>query len=777
AENCSLMLFDEKAGKLYLKAVKGENEKKGKYIENIKPDILCFSPGEGAAGHAVKSQKPVRIKNIFKDPVFDHTKKLRKNIKSLLCIPLIFHNKTIGVINLSSSKENFFKEEDERILTIIANQASVILQNVKLVHNLEKTNRILKITLTKLRESKEKYQKLFNNSIDIVYTLDTRGNFTSINDAVKKLTGFKKSEIIGKNFSYFKEYIDKKEVSRVKRKFKKILKTESSVFDLPITIKTKSKTTKFFETNVTLIKNEKGEIIGFQGSARDVTERKALEKQIQDYTANLEKLIMLKTEELRISEKKYRSIAENINDIVYIYNNEGRMTYVSPSLKKILGIEPEEWLLNYKYFFTDSPINNQWKEAFELHRKGIEVNPFLIELWDKNGNKVLMESNEKILKDENGNITGVQGVLRDVTEKSKLEKNIKESEEYHKTLIHSLNECVFTVKKDILTWCNSKVKEVFGYSPKEITGKHISILMKKDKFNEIKKKHFITLMEKGFVSFETLFRKKNGKEFDVDVSIALMKKENRKNPEETAILVARDITRKKELEKSLIFSERLAATGKLAASIAHEINNPLQGIQTHIDVLQEGYNNNLTDSESFKHIRKGINQINRIVKQLLNIHRPIEMEKSYVNLTEIMDSILELIKGKLYRNNVKIKKYYPVKPVYILASREQIGQVFLNIILNANDSMPEGGNLDIKITKTKNIVKVIFTDTGIGIKKSYIRKIFDPFFSTKTDKMGVGLGLSVSYGIIKNHKGDITVKSKPGKGTTFTISLPVYKTL
>jgi len=773
-ENCSLMFLNDD-GELRIQAVKGANEEHGKYFDKKPLNKVSFKLGKGIAGYVAEKRIPVVVNDVDKDPRFIRHPESKKIIKSLLCLPLFFQNKTIGVINLSSSRRDFFTEEDLRILTIISQQAGVVLQNIMLVYNLENMNRELMKTMSKLGESKEKYQKLFDNSADIVFIINTDGIITSINDALERLTGYKKEEVIGQNFLTSDMFsIDGK--PRIPQlKFNKLLKSRERLINLPLSLPDKDGSVKHFEVNIALIRNEKGKIAGYQGSARDVTERKFLEKQLQDYTSNLEHLIKLKTEELRKSEQKYRNIAENINDIVYIYDTTGTMTYVSPSLKRVLGINPEDWLTGYREFFTKSSVNKGWEEAFREHLNGKEANPFLVEIWKSDGSKALMETNEKILRNDRGDITGVQGVFRDVTEKIRLEKEIKESEEYYRALIHSLNECVFTVKNERLLWCNAKVKEVFGYKPEEITGKHLSILVKNDSmFQKIKELYFDTLSVFGFVTFESEFKRKDGIEFAVDVSIALMEKESSKPEEKAAILVVRDITHKKELEKSLIFSERLAATGKLAASIAHEINNPLQGIQAHLDVLKEASMSFEENLDSIDQIKYGVSQINKIVTQLLDIHRPGEMAKTFINVHDVLNSVVDLLKSKLRKNKIVIKIQYSEKLPGVFASRDQLGQVFLNLILNSIESMPEGGRLRIQTKTAAKSIEIRFSDTGAGIKKSELKKIFEPFYSTKTDKQGVGLGLSVSYSIIKGHGGDIQVKSKAGAGSTFTIILPVH---
>lgn len=229
----------------------------------------------------------------------------------------------------------------------------------------------------------------------------------------------------------------------------------------------------------------------------------------------------------------------------------------------------------------------------------------------------------------------------------------------------------------------------------------------------------------------------------------------------------------KEVHSQLIHSERLAATGRLAGSIAHEINNPLQAIESFVSSVI----NNIEDKESqnveyLKLAQEGINRIAIIVKQLLTFHRPRGEAKRLEDINSIIKKTISLTKNQLSLNKIRVvEEFSPDLPMLKISS-QQIHQVLLNFILNAQDAMPRGGELRIKTAKNEENVYIEISDTGVGIPAECIGRIFEPFFTTKKEK-GTGLGLSISYGIIKSHKGDIQVKSKEREGTIFTIKLPI----
>ncbi len=246
--------------------------------------------------------------------------------------------------------------------------------------------------------------------------------------------------------------------------------------------------------------------------------------------------------------------------------------------------------------------------------------------------------------------------------------------------------------------------------------------------------------------------------------------DNTMNPYGT-IVVFEDITEKIRLQQQLVTSEKLASIGLLSAGVAHEINTPLTGISSYIQLLQK----KMTDSHYVQILGKieaQTERVSKIIKNLLNFARnPSESAFHKVNIVDSLQEIISLIDYKLKAMNIKLDM--DLTPVQLIwAQNERLQQVFINIILNALDAMPKGGTLKIGVSRQDNVVMIKIADTGAGIKKQHLPHIFDPFFTTKGLGKGTGLGLSISYAIIKEHEGHIAVDSEVGKGTCFTISIP-----
>ena len=229
----------------------------------------------------------------------------------------------------------------------------------------------------------------------------------------------------------------------------------------------------------------------------------------------------------------------------------------------------------------------------------------------------------------------------------------------------------------------------------------------------------------------------------------------------------------KKIQVQLMQSEKLASLGRLASGVAHEINSPLTGILTFSHLLMRKLKDNPELQRELELIVRETTRVSTIVRGLLDFARESKPQKRPSNINELILHTLSLVERQSVFQNVRIVKNLNPQVPLVLLDANQIQQVFMNILLNAADAMPAGGTLTITSNPEDSFVQVRFTDTGIGIPEKNLNRIFDPFFTTKADKKGTGLGLAVSYGIIDRHRGQIDVQSEEGKGTTFTIKLPL----
>ncbi|MBN1223073.1 MAG: cache domain-containing protein [Candidatus Aminicenantes bacterium] len=231
----------------------------------------------------------------------------------------------------------------------------------------------------------------------------------------------------------------------------------------------------------------------------------------------------------------------------------------------------------------------------------------------------------------------------------------------------------------------------------------------------------------------------------------------------------------KEMQDFLIQSEKLASLGKMAAGIAHEVNNPLTSILINTHLMLEKLKNDDAFYENLSMIADETARCTNIVKGLLEFSRQEPPQKAFADINEIISRTVNLLENQVSYQNIRIMKNLDPNLPLIEFDINKIKQVFWNLMLNASEAMAAGGTLTLtsRYLRDKDYIEILFEDTGTGIPKENLGKLFDPFFTTKSS--GTGLGLAVSYGIIRQHNGKIEVDSEPGKGSTFRISLPVDK--
>jgi len=355
-------------------------------------------------------------------------------------------------------------------------------------------------------------------------------------------------------------------------------------------------------------------------------------------------------------------------------------------------------------------------------------------------------------------------------ENTRLFAKTKESEKGYKDLYDNAPDIYVTNDENgIIINCNQTGTEILGYKKEELIGRHIFEFQTEKNRNVMKKllpKRLSGQLVKGL---ELQLVKKDGSIIDVSLN------DNHIYDDSGRIIairsVYRDITAKKSLESQLLEVEKLASTGRVVASVAHEINNPLEGIINYLQLLLE----RTDDCEKRKYVElvmEGIYRIAGIVRRLLDSNLNILEEEGDHNINYHIQSVVNLLQKKLSQEKITVKQIFDKKIPKVKCHPNQLEQVFTNLILNSVDSMPHGGIIIITTQVKDEQLQIEFTDNGCGIPEKDLTNIFEPFFSTKRGT-GTGLGLWICYNIIAGHAGKINVKSSLDLGTTFQIILPL----
>jgi len=241
-----------------------------------------------------------------------------------------------------------------------------------------------------------------------------------------------------------------------------------------------------------------------------------------------------------------------------------------------------------------------------------------------------------------------------------------------------------------------------------------------------------------------------------------------------ALVVLEDVTTRISLEEQLQQREKLSSIGLLAAGVAHEVNTPLTGVSSYTQMLLGMLGENDPKHALLQKVRTQAERATNIVNNLLNFSRTgSATEFAELDISRVLDDTLQLLEPQLRRNQIKIVRSYDEEAPLVFGNAGKLQQVFTNLILNARDAILDGGRIEISTSLAEDGSLIVgISDTGIGIAPENVAKIYDPFYTTKGVGQGTGLGLAVTYGIVQEHTGRITVESTPGKGTTFHITLP-----
>ncbi|MDA3896937.1 MAG: PAS domain S-box protein [Desulfobacteraceae bacterium] len=485
---------------------------------------------------------------------------------------------------------------------------------------------------------------------------------------------------------------------------------------------------------------------------------------------------------LKTSVEEYRTLFENLAVGVAISTKEGKFIDANQAILDILGYSDKEEFLDIDivkdlYLFPEDRL--RFQDMIENDGRVID---FEVQFRMKDGTPVPIMLTSNARYDLDGNIVGYESINVDLSQRYQMERKLREAHDFMNMIIQSAPISIMAadLKGNIIIW-NREAEKTLGYAADDVIGKmNITRVYPEGKANEIMS--IIRSDQYGpvgtFPPQSVLYVREDGKSLEGHLSAAMIYDDDGNEVATIGSFV--DLTQRLEMERALsrtqeqlLHSEKLAAMGRLTSQIAHELNNPLFGIMNTLELMKTEIP---PENKRRKLLDMSLSEIERLadmLKKMLSFSKPEQEVKKIVNLNIILDEVLMLHAKQLQENDVKIKMDFFDGLETVFASTNQLRQVFLNMISNARDAMPEGGTLTVSTASVNGFAHVLFADSGVGISEENIGQIFDSFFTTKDSVKGVGLGLSVCYGFIKDHDGDITVESTKGEGTTFTISLPI----
>ncbi|MBW2591606.1 MAG: PAS domain S-box protein [Deltaproteobacteria bacterium] len=492
-----------------------------------------------------------------------------------------------------------------------------------------------------------------------------------------------------------------------------------------------------------------------------------------------------KRQELRLkaSEEDYRRLFRHVGVGVYVSSKKGRFLDANPALLKMLGYDSKESFLNIN-IQNDLYVRPDDRLAFQrMIEKDGRVIDYNVNFKRMDGTVIPVLLTANVRHDHEGRVIGYEGIMTDRSRREAMEQKLRAAHDFLNNIIRSSPNAIMgtDMKGNIIIW-NRGAEETLGYTAEEVVEQmSVRALYPEGMAKKVMK--MIRGPESGgpgkLRAYPMTFRHVDGAVVEGTLSANIIY--DQKGNEVASVGIFVDIGERLEMERKLhrtqehlLQSEKLAAMGRLISHLAHELNNPLYGIMNTLELMKTeipptNKRRKLLDMALSETVR-----LTDMLRKTLSFSKPDQEEKAPVRINDILDEILLLHEKQLREHTIKTVSDFAADLPEVIASKNQLRQVFLNLISNARDAMPEGGTFRVSTESQGDQIVIRVSDTGVGIKEEHLDKIFDTFFSTKTDSVkGVGLGLSVCYGFIKDHGGDIQVESRRGTGTTFIIRLPV----
>jgi len=357
-----------------------------------------------------------------------------------------------------------------------------------------------------------------------------------------------------------------------------------------------------------------------------------------------------------------------------------------------------------------------------------------------------------------------------------LTQQLEDVKNFTESIIQSIGSgIIITEMNDSITYINRAGERMLGYSKEEVLDRPLSIFGLKEKQSAIPS--FLNNPDDLDTRKEGWMIKRDHTEFPVGFTVN--NHLSIRGEKIGKIVVFRDLTNVYKIQEEILRMDRLVSLGKLASGIAHELRNPLAGIKTTAQALGEEMNGDDSRREYLHRITKEIDRLNDLLKTFFSFAKPQNLNLVHCHIKDIINEIIPFLIKEIADKGIRFSETYHPQLPKVEVDKTQMHQVFLNLFLNAIQAMPNGGELRIEANPVisrsstgsqQNFIKVVISDSGRGIPPQIVHKIFDPFFTTKS--RGIGLGLSITYQIIKKHGGTIKVDSQWEKGTSFVINLP-----
>lgn len=596
---------------------------------------------------------------------------------------------------------------------------------------------------TELVKTKEQMESLFSNTSDAIVIFDQEYRVMRVNSAFEKLYGWKAGEIIGSSIPIVPE----ERMGELQEACRQMAAVGPVTWPDAM-MQTKDGTLIEVSVSVSPISNCNGEFVAYAVFSKDTRERNAMEKA------------------LRLSEARYRLIAENMSDLIAVYDRSGDLVFSTPSYNYLLNFSSKGFNQARLDSLVDSKDKEKLWETFQFITEYKRPARFEYRYQGPDSQQLIFEASGIPVVNAHNDVENVIIVSRDITSRKKTEAALQEAEAKYRSLVEEALVGVYLIQEWKLSYVNPRCEEMLGYGRAELMNKHVLDLVHPEDY----KKLIRTIKKRKGKSVHFLFRAihKEGRTIDLELHGALTTYKEKPAIIGTVI----DITERKKTEELIHRSDKLSVVGQLAAGVAHEIRNPLTSLKGFVQLMKARNQ----DPQYLDIMLSELDRINYIVSEFMVIAKPQVIQFQMKDLRRIFQDVIPLLDTQAIMKNIQIKLHIQGEVPLILCDENQLKQVFINVLKNAIESMPEEGIIRIKIKETSSReVQITVIDQGSGISPERLARLGEPFYTTK--EKGTGLGLMVCYKIIEMHDGMMKIKSRLQEGTTVTITLPVKEGL
>jgi PAS domain S-box-containing protein len=592
-----------------------------------------------------------------------------------------------------------------------------------------------------IMRSQRNFKELIDSLDDPACAVSLDGTLRTVNRRVAELTGLTYTQLVGSKVYDFVEEPARDEIERGLGRF---LEKKRWTGTVRIRLKNSSRPLYFDCVLNGILKGD--EVVGASVLGRDITEQ-------------------------REKELRFTELFETLQEGVYFSMPEGQLLDANPALVTMLGYTEKKELLSVEpaalSFDGGPPVLGRAVDD----RGGVRTRE--IKLRRKDGKPAIFLDSSRAVWDAAGNIIRYQGTLVDITDKRNMERQLAQQEEFRSRLLESFPDLILVVNlEERYTFVSSRAQALLGYRPDELLGRKISEMADHSP-DLVSLYQTLVSGDQAFGAAEYAARHRDGSGRTMRAAGSQLADAEGKMS--GVIFSLRDITIERKLEQQIVESERLAAMGAMIGGVAHELNNPLTSILGVSELLQDTETNE-TARKQLGMLQQQARRAAEIVQNLTYFSRPPAPGKSRINLVEIVERTLNLHAYSLRKNNITVDFLKETGMPYALGDPHQLMQVFLNLIVNAEQAIREArdrGTLRIRLGKGTGTVWVSFQDDGPGIPKENLPSIFDPFYTTKRPGRGTGLGLSICKSVMKEHNGTVEAANVPDGGAMFTVTLPL----